>query len=72
MDKKAMEDLVLTAEVKAKLIGMNHGIKISTKDGVVFIRGEAILQQQSPLTNDVEKIANYYLRKLVKNCQYQF
>jgi len=55
--KKAMEDLVLTAEVKAALIGMSHGLKISAQDGVVFVRSEATLQQQSPLIHDIEKIA---------------
>lgn len=54
--KKAMEDLVLTAEIKATLIDLNHGIKISAKDGIVFVRGIATLQQQSPLTHDIEKI----------------
>jgi hypothetical protein len=34
--KKAMEDLVLAAEVKVALISLNHGIKISTQDGIVF------------------------------------
>ena len=54
--KKAMEDLVLSAEVKAALIGLNHGIKISAQDGIVFIRSEATLLQQSPLSHDIEKI----------------
>jgi len=55
--KQAIEDLVLTAKVNAKLIGMNHGIKISTQDGIVFVRSEATLQQQSSLSHDIEKIA---------------
>ena len=54
--KKAMEDLTLSAEVKAVLVDMNHEVKISAKDGVVSIRGEAMFQQQSSLINDIEKI----------------
>jgi cytidylate kinase len=54
--KKAMEDLVLTAEVKAALIGLNHGITISAQDSIVSVRSEATFQQQSPLRRDIEKI----------------
>jgi cytidylate kinase len=54
--KKAMEDLMLTAEVKSALIGINHGIKISVHDGVVSVRSEATPQQQSPLIHDIETI----------------
>ena len=55
--KKAMEDLVLMAEVKAALVGLDHGIKISAQDGVVFVRSKATLKQQSPLSHDIETIA---------------
>jgi cytidylate kinase len=55
--QKAMEDLVLAAEVKAALIGLNHGIKISAKDGIVFVKSEATLQQESSLSHDIEQIA---------------
>jgi cytidylate kinase len=54
--KKAIENRVLEAEVKTALSGMNHGVKISVHDGIVFIRSEATLQQQSPLSQDIEKI----------------
>jgi len=55
--KKAMEDRVLAAEVKAALIGIHHAIKISAQDGIVFVRSEATVQQQSSLSHDIEKIA---------------
>jgi cytidylate kinase len=55
--KAAMEDLVLSAEVKTALMGMNHGMKISAQDGVVFISSKATPQQQPPLIHDIEEIA---------------
>ena len=55
--KKAIEDLTLSAEVKVAIADMNHGMEVSAKDGVVFVRSETTLQQQSPLFHDVEKIA---------------
>jgi osmotically-inducible protein OsmY len=55
--KAAMEDLVLSAEVKTALMGMNHGMKISAQDGVVFISSKATTQQQPPLIHDIEEIA---------------
>lgn len=54
---KEIENLVLAAEVKAALISLNHGIKVSARDGVVFVRSEATLHQQSPLIHDIESIA---------------
>jgi hypothetical protein len=54
--KAAMEDLVLTAEVKTALMGLGHGIKVFSQDGVIFISSEATPQQQPPLIHDVEKI----------------
>ena len=54
--KKAMDDLVLTAEVKSAVVGLNHGIKISAQDGIVFVKSEATPLQQSPLRHDIEKI----------------
>jgi cytidylate kinase len=55
--KKAMEDRVLAAEVTNTLIELDHRIKISAQDGVVFVRSEATPLQQSPLSHDIEKIA---------------
>ena len=55
--KKAMEDLVLAAEVKAALIGICHVIKTSALNGIVFVKSEATLQQESSLSHDIEKIA---------------
>jgi len=54
--KKAIEDLTLMAEVKAAIIGMDHGIKISAKDGIVFIKTGATFQQRQPLNRDIEQI----------------
>jgi cytidylate kinase len=54
--KKALGDLMLAAEVKAAISGMHHGIKISARDGTVFVKSEATLQQQHPLSRDIEKI----------------
>ena len=54
--KKAIDDLVLAAEVRSAVIDLNHGKKISARDGIVFIRSEATLVQQSPLIHDIEKI----------------
>ena len=54
--KKAMDDLVLTAEVKAAVVGLNYGIKISAQDGIVFVKSKATIQQQTPLRHDIEKM----------------
>jgi hypothetical protein len=55
--KKEMEDLIISSEVKAALVDMNHGMEVSAKNGIVFVRSETTLQQQSPLLRDIEKIA---------------
>jgi superfamily II DNA/RNA helicase len=54
--KKAMDDLVLATEVRSAVIDLNHGIKISARDGIVFVKSEATPLQQSPLIHDIEKI----------------
>lgn len=54
--KKAMDDLVLSAEVKTALMDTAHDIEVSARNGVVFVKSEAPLLQQEPLTHEVEKI----------------
>jgi cytidylate kinase len=54
--KKAMDDLFLTAEVKSAVIDLNHEIKISAKDGIVFVKCEATPLQQTQLSHDIKKI----------------
>jgi cytidylate kinase len=54
--KKAIDDLLLAAHVNAAIVGMNPGIDLSVKDGIVFLKGEATLQQQLPLTRDIREI----------------
>ena len=51
-----MDDLVLSAEAQSAVMGLNYGIKISAKDGIVFVRSEATPLQQSPLIHDIEKM----------------
>ena len=50
-----MDDLVISAEVQSAVMGLNHGIKISAKDGIIFVRSETTPLQQSPLIHDMEK-----------------
>jgi cytidylate kinase len=53
---KAIENLVLAAEVKAALIGFSYLVKVSAQDGVVFVTSEATLLQHPPLIQDIESI----------------
>jgi len=55
--KKAMDDLVLTAEVRAALMHLNHKIEVSAENGVVLVKAEAPLLQQSALIDKIGKIA---------------
>ena len=55
--KMAMDDLVLTAEVRAALMHLNHKIKVSAKNGVVLVKAEAPLIQHSALIEKIAKIA---------------
>ena len=54
--KKAMDDLVLSAEVKAALIGTGHDIKVSAQNGTVYLKTESTLAQESPLIHHIEKV----------------
>jgi cytidylate kinase len=54
---KRMEDLVLAAEVRAALTGVNHGANICAEDGMVFVRSLSTPLQQSSLIHAIEKTA---------------
>lgn len=55
--QKAMDDLVLSSEVKAALIDLRPDIEVSASNGVVHIKTEAPLAQESILIQKIEKIA---------------
>ena len=55
--QKAMDDLALSAEVKAALIDTKPDIEVSADNGVVHIGTEAPLVQESIWTQKMEKIA---------------
>jgi len=55
--RAAMEDLALSAEVKAALMDIKLGIRVSAKNGVVFVKTEAPLSQEQTLINDIEETA---------------
>ena len=53
--KQAMEDLVLTAKVKAALMDAGHDIHVSAQSGTVYLKAESTIIQESALIQDVEK-----------------
>jgi cytidylate kinase len=53
--QKAIDDLFLTAEVKSAVIDLNYYMKISVKNGIVFVKCEAAPLQQSKLSHDIQK-----------------
>jgi cytidylate kinase len=55
--QKAMDDLVLSSEVKAALIDTKPDIEVSANNGVVHIETEASLDQEPILIQKMEKIA---------------
>jgi cytidylate kinase len=55
--QKAMDDLVLSSEVKAALIDTKPDIEVSANNGVVHIETEASLNQEPILIQKMEKIA---------------
>jgi hypothetical protein len=55
--QKAMDDLALSAEVKAALIDTKPDIQVSADNGVVHIGTEAPLVQESIWIQKMEKIA---------------
>jgi cytidylate kinase len=55
--QKAMDDLVIAAEVKAALIGLKPDIKVSARDGMVVVGATTHLFEQPEIVNDIKKIA---------------
>ena len=55
--KRAMDDLLLSAEVKAALMGIKVGIEVSAQNGVVKIKAEAPVTKERALIDDIEKTA---------------
>ena len=53
--RKAMENLVLAAEVKVALVDINPELKVTADDGLVLVKGEAKLLQEESLVRDIEK-----------------
>jgi cytidylate kinase len=53
--KRAIDDLFLAAEVKSAVIDLNHDMKISAKDGIIFLKCEASPLQQSQLSREINK-----------------
>jgi cytidylate kinase len=53
--KQEVEDLLLTAEIRTALIGMDHRLDVCAKDGVVFVKSRATPQQQPSLIHEIEK-----------------
>ncbi|MFC1820921.1 BON domain-containing protein [Thermodesulfobacteriota bacterium] len=58
--KKVMDDLALAAEVKAALIEAKPDIEVSANNGVVHVRTEAPLAQESVLTRKIDKITKTF------------
>lgn len=55
--KKALDDLVLSAQVKAALMDIDHRLKVSAKDDTVYVKTKASPLQQSTLVRDITKKA---------------
>jgi cytidylate kinase len=55
--KRAMDDLLLSAEVKAALMEIKVGIEVSAQNGVVFVKTEALVTKERALISDIEKTA---------------
>ena len=55
--KKMMDDLVLSAEVEAALIGLDYKFEVFADNGVVFVKVEGPLPQEVTLSYDIERIA---------------
>jgi cytidylate kinase len=55
--QKAMDDLVIAAEVKAALIGLKPDIGVSARDGRVVVGATTHLFEQPEIVDDIKKIA---------------
>ena len=54
---RAMEDLVLSAEVRAALLELKPDIKVSARGGVVYLGGVSQIMKQPERVLEIEKIA---------------
>lgn len=54
--RKTMEDLVLSAEVKAALINIDPHLKVTADDGHVLVQTESKLLQEESQVRNIEKI----------------
>ncbi|MFC1534776.1 cytidylate kinase family protein, partial [Thermodesulfobacteriota bacterium] len=56
--QKAIDDLALAAQVKAALMDVKIDIRVSARDGVVFVQTDGSLLQEQPLARNIEKIVS--------------
>ena len=56
--QQAMDDLCLSANVKAALIDLKRDIRVSAKDGVVSIRASIQESKEYKLTQDIKKVVD--------------
>jgi hypothetical protein len=54
--RKAMEDLVLAAEVKAALVDINPELRVTADNGLVFVKGEAKILHEEALVRNITKV----------------
>jgi hypothetical protein len=54
--RQAMDDLVLSAKVKAALLDTGHDMHVSAQSGMVFVETESTIIQLSALIQEIEKI----------------
>lgn len=54
---KAMQGLLLAAEVKTAVVGLDPDINVCALEGQVWIKGQARLLQQSSLNEEIKQIA---------------
>jgi cytidylate kinase len=55
--QKALDDLVIAAEVKSALIELKPDIQVYAKDGAVYVGTKSMLVQESDLVAEIERIA---------------
>ena len=55
--KRAMDDLRLSAEVKAALMEIKIGIEVSAQNGIVLVKTEAPVTKELKLIDDIERAA---------------
>lgn len=55
--KRAMDDLLLSAEVKVALMEIKVGIEVSAQNGIVLVKTEAPVTKELKLIDDIERVA---------------